>query len=132
MNFYDDRAVKFCQNIAQGLSPEKAAIEAGYSKKTARAKAYKWLEDDRAVSEIEKWKEKAKEVIEQEFNYNTKVSFDKLCEIQELALKPDDKGNYCNLSSAIKAEELKGKMYGVYEAENQQSGLTINYIRNYE
>ena len=62
MNFYDDRAVKFCQNIAQGLSPEKAAVEAGYSKKTARAKAYKWLEDDRAVSEIEKWKEKAKEV----------------------------------------------------------------------
>ena len=63
--------------------------------------------------------------IEKKFSYSVEKSFNKLNEIQELALLPNEKGDYCNLASAIKAEELKGKMYGVYEADNSQKGYSV-------
>ena len=63
--------------------------------------------------------------IEEEFKYSVKESFNKLNEIQSLALLQDEKGNFTNLSAAIKAEELKGKMYGVYEADNKQKQASI-------
>ena len=81
-------------------------------------------------NEIEKLKPKAQAVLEKKFNYSVEQSFKKLCEIQDLALETDDKGNYCNLSAAIKAEELKGKMYGIYEADNKQKNIVIPVIKD--
>lgn len=130
MKIKKDRKRKFIELCAQGIAPYRACIDAGYSEKYANCFASKLL--GKYKDEIDALKPAVQEVIKKEFNYGVKTSFDKLCEIQELALMPDDKGNYNNLMAAIKAEELKGRMYGVYEAENQQSGLTINYIRNYE
>ena len=41
----------------------------------------------------------------------------------------NENGNYSNLSVAAKAEELKGKMYGVYEADNKQKAFNISVNR---
>lgn len=113
-----ERQQKFCEYAAQGDSAYQACIKAGYSQKYAKSDSYKLLE--RYGNEIDKLKPKVQKVIEKKFNYSVEKSFNKLCEIQKLALQPDDKGNYSNLSVATKVEELKGKMYGVYEADNKQ------------
>ena len=68
-------------------------------------------------------KPKVQEVLEQKFKYDVEASFKKLNEIQELALLQNKDGDYSNLTAAIKAEELKGKMYGVYEADNRQKSV---------
>lgn len=130
MKIKKDRKRKFIELCAQGIAPYRACIDAGYSEKYAKNFASVLWE--KYGNEIEVLKPAVQEVIQKEFNYNVKTSFDKLCEIQELALLPNADGEYSNLMAAIKAEELKGRMYGVYEADKQQSGLTINYIRNYE
>lgn len=86
----------------------------------------KWL------PQIESLKPIAKQVIQEKFKYSVQESFRKLNEIQELALLQDIKGNYNNLAAAIKAEELKGRMYGVYELDNSQKmpdSLSINVFK---
>lgn len=106
------------------MSPYQACLKAGY--KPSYAKNFSHILLEKYGNEIEKIKPKVQKIIEEKFNYDVETSFKKLCEIQELALLADEKGNYCNLSSAIKAEELKGKMYGVYEKDNtQKAGINI-------
>ena len=112
------RQQKFCEYVAKGESAYQACVKAGYSEKYAKNYSYIMLE--KYGKAIEQLKPKVQKVIEEKFNYSVEQSFQKLCEIQNLALETDAKGNYNNLSAAIKAEELKGKMYGVYEADNKQ------------
>lgn len=113
-----DRKQKFIEFCALGFAPYQAALKAGYSKAYANKDASKMY--GKYQDEIEKLKPKVKEAIEEEFRYSAKESFKKLQEIQELALLPNGKGDYCNLNSAVKAEELKGKLYGAYELDNKQ------------
>ena len=120
------RQRKFCELVAQGESAYQACIKAGYSEKYANCYSHKLL--GKYKDRIEQLKPKVQKVIEEKFNYSVEQSFQKLCEIQELALKEDEKGNYSNLSAAIKAEELKGKMYGVYEADNKQKAINLTPI----
>lgn len=114
----ENRKQKFIELVAQNVTPYQAALQAGYAKATAKNKSQDMVE--KWLPEIEKLKPVVQEAIEEEFKYSVKDSFKKLCEIQELALLPDEEGNYRNLTAATKAEELKGKMYGVYEADNKQ------------
>ena len=118
-----DRQRKFCEYVAQGLNAYRAAIKAGYSEKYAKTDSHKLLE--RNEKEIEALKPIVQETLEKEFTYSVKESFNKLCEIQELAMLQNENGNYSNLGVAAKAEELKGKMYGVYEADNKQKGYSV-------
>ena len=122
------RPQKFCEFVALGENAYQACLKAGYSEKYAKTFSHKLLE--KYENEIEKLKPKAQAVLEKKFNYSVEQSFKKLCEIQDLALETDNKGNYSNLSAAIKAEELKGKMYGVYEADNKQKNIVIPVIKD--
>ena len=122
-----DRQRNFREYVAQGLNPYRAAIEAGYSEKYAKTNSHKLLEKNE--KEIEALKPIVQETLEKEFTYSVKESFNKLNEIQELAMLPNENGNYSNLGVAAKAEELKGKMYGVYEADNKQKAFNISVNR---
>ena len=123
----EDRQRKFCEYVAQGLNAYRAAIKAGYSEKYAKTDAHKLLEKNE--KEIKALKPIVQETLEKEFTYSVKESFNKLNEIQELAMLPNENGNYSNLGVAAKAEELKGKMYGVYEADNKQKAFNISVNR---
>ena len=123
----EDRQRKFCEYVAQGLNAYRAAIKAGYSEKYAKTNSHKLLEKNE--KEIEALKPIVQETLEKEFTYSVKESFNKLCEIQELAMLQNENGNYSNLGVAAKAEELKGKMYGVYEADNKQKAFNISVNR---
>lgn len=121
---------EFCKFKAQGFSNEESALKAGYARTTAKTKAHLWLGKSEIVAEIEKWKQKAEKKVEEEFNYSVEQSFKKLLEIQELALLPNKDGDYNNLNSAIKAEELKGKLGGCYEKNNTQQSTSITVNNN--
>ena len=114
---------KFCEYVAQGNAAYNACLKAGYTESYSKTFSHKLLE--KYKNEIETLKPIMQKAIEKKFSYSVEKSFNKLNEIQELALLPNEKGDYCNLASAIKAEELKGKMYGVYEADNSQKGYSV-------
>ena len=130
----DKQKLDFCKYYAQGLSCPQAAIKAGYSPKTADAKSYQWLADDRVKKAIENFKEKAQKHIEKKFCYTIEESFKKLQEIQELAYEQDVNGKYYNLTVAAKVEELKGKLAGLYFEKEQIAGVGVNitFNRNYD
>lgn len=114
----EDRKQKFIELVAIGKAPYRACIEAGYSIGYARKNSSDLQE--KYKNQIEALKPIKQQAIQEQFKYTVQESFNKLTEIQQLALLTDEKGNYTNLNAAIKAEELKGKMYGVYEADNSQ------------
>lgn len=120
------RQRKFCEYVAKGESAYQSCIKAGYSSKYAKTNAHKLRE--KYKNEIDQLKPKVQKIVEEKFNYSVEQSFKKLCEIQDLALLEDEKGNYNNLSAAIKAEELKGKMYGCYEIDNKQKNTVLNFV----
>ena len=114
----DERQKKFVELVASGKSPYRACIEAGYSEQYAKAFSGKLLE--KYKNEIEALKPVVQEAIKEEFKYTVKESFDYLCNIQNMAMNSLDKNGNPNLTALIKAEELKGKMFGVYQADNEQ------------
>lgn len=113
-----DRKHKFVELVASGESPYQACIKAGYSPSYAKSNSH--ILREKYKNEIEELKPVARQAIKEEFKYTAIESFRKFQEIQELALLPDAKGNYNNLNAAAKCEEFKGRLYGVYEIENEQ------------
>jgi phage terminase small subunit len=102
---------KFCQCIIKGMNQTDAYREA-YNTKNAKdetlwSNASRLMNDSKVAARLEE----LKKGIEKELIYSALESFNKLKEIQELALgnqlKPD-------LTNALKAEELKGKLAGLY------------------
>ena len=133
MKIKKDRKQIFIELVAQNITPYQAALQAGYSKATAKNKSQDMVE--KWLPQIEKLRPIAQKAIEEEFKYTAIESFKKFLEIQALALLPDKKGHYTNLTAAAKCEELKGRLYGVYEVDNSQKtpdSLQINVIKKEE
>lgn len=124
MKIEKDRKQKFIEFVAMGIEPYRACINAGYSPKYAKTNSH--IMREKYENEIEAFKPIAKQAIEEEFKYSIKESFEKLNEIQELAMMPNNKGDYTNLSPAVKAEELKGKLAGIYKEDNEQKAASLN------
>ena len=118
----------FCELVAKGEAPYKACLIAGYSEHYAKKDSSKMQE--KYKKEIEEFEAIAQETIEKEFSYSIKESFKKLCEIQEMALNSLDKNGNPNLNALIKAEELKGKMFGLYKADNEQKNASYEISIN--
>lgn len=131
----DEMRLKFAKYYAQGHNAEQSAILAGYSSKYARHNAYAILKRPDVQEMLDKLKTIAKDVAQKKFEYTVEQSFKKLLEIQDLAMKANQKdGEYYNLGTAAKVEELKAKLCGLFEIDNKQKSLpiSINFINNYE
>ena len=122
---------KFCKEYVLCLNGTKAALEAGYSKVSAYSIACENLKKP----EIKEYIAALRKEEEEQFYYSRVMSFRKLEEAQQMALdnlfikvtkdgdtieipKPD-------IAAFLKAEELKGKLNGLYEPEIRQD-ITIN------
>lgn len=107
---------KFCQGVAKGLNYSDAyreAYNAGKMKpESVNRLATELMKDIKIKSRVDELKQKATE----EIKYTVEDSFLKLSEIQALAMKNK------KLSDAIKAEELKGKLKGLYVEKREISG----------
>ncbi len=127
-----DRQEKFCKEYVLCLCKTRAAINAGYSKKTAGTIASKLMQNPK----IKDYIAELRKTEDAEFYYSRKKSFERLEEIQKLALenveikftkdgeqitipKPD-------LSTFLKAEELKCKLHGLYTPVKEKDILNIN------
>lgn len=127
----NERQKKFCREYVLTLNGTQSALNAGYSKNSAYSIACENLKKP----EIKEYIAALRKDEEDQFYYSRTMSFKKLEEAQRLALdnvfikvtkdgetieipKPD-------LPAFLKAEELKGKMSGLYEPEIRQD-ITIN------
>jgi len=121
----ESRKKKFIELVAQGITPYQAALKAGYALTTAKNKSQDMVE--KWLPEIDALKPIVREIVKEELKYDVINCFNEFEEVRELALMPDEKGNYSNLSSAIKAIENKGKLVGAFEKDNvQKSGGGVN------
>jgi len=128
---YDD----FCRYYAEGHSAEESAVMAGFAPSYARRNSYKLPQRPYLAEKIEQYKEIAKKMAEEKFKYTVEQSFNKLKEIQDLAMEANQKdGEYYNLGTATKAEELKAKLCGLFEVDNKQKSLpiSITFVNEYE
>jgi len=121
---------KFCKEYVISLNGTKAALNAGYSKNTAYSIACENLKKP----EIKEYIAQLRKDEEEQFYYSRSMSFKKLEEAQELALERVTQtkyGEYSNpdIAAFLKAEELKGKLNGLYEAETKQE-ININCMGN--
>lgn len=131
----DELRLKFAEYYAQGHTAEESARLAGYSPKYARHNAYAILKRPDVQEMVGKFKTIANNLAIQKFEYTVEQSFKKLEEIQDLAMEANQKdGEYYNLGTAAKVEELKAKLCGLFEIDNKQKSLpiSINFINNYE
>ena len=102
---------KFCQYIVEGLS-QVDAYKKAFEIKTAKANSVYTMASRLLKNvKIESRLEELKKGVEKELAYSAIESFKRLKEIQSMALsnqlRPD-------LTNAIKAEELCGKLAGLY------------------
>lgn len=99
---------KFCELIAQGKSQVDAYITAygkgNSSNNTIKTNAYRLMNKQNIINRLAELKEKT----EKELKYTKEQSYKNLCEIQKQALQEN------NLNAYIKAEELKGKLFDLY------------------
>lgn len=118
---------KFCKEYVLTNNGTKAALNAGYSRDTAYSIACENLKKPEIKARIAE----LRKAEENEFYYSRAMSFKKLEEAQATALeriaytKDGDSYDNPDLHAFIKAEELKGKMAGLYEPEIRQD-ITIN------
>lgn len=115
---------KFCRGVAKGLNYSDAyreAYNAGKMKpESVNRLATELMKNIKIASRVEELKQKAAEGIK----YTVEDSFRKLSEIQALALARKRKFGIADpdLTNAIKAEELKGKLKGLYVEKREISG----------
>ena len=127
----DERRQKFIELCAQGKEAYRAAIEAGFSPKYAKTDSHKLRDKyEKQISDLKPIADKAKqETFIEQIQYTAKDCYREFEEVRALALLPDDKGNYRNLSAAAKAIENKGRLVGAYEADNSQKAVKLPCIQ---
>ncbi len=108
----NERQRKFVREYIKTNNATQAAITAGYSKKTAYSIGNENLKKPEIKKELEKYQEKQ----QKKFEYTVEDSFNNLRKAQELALNRKNPLGEANpdLTNFIKAEELKGKLKGLY------------------
>lgn len=113
---------KFAQNVASGMTYSNAYRGSynteNYKEKSIHEKASQLMGNVKILARIEE----LREGIAKELHYTAKESFDKLEEMRQLALTPNGVTGKMELAPAIKAEELKGKLGGLYVDQVKNTG----------
>jgi len=119
---------KFAQEIAKGKT-QSDAYRASYNIKNTKDKSINELasvlaNDIKIISRVKDLSQKALKHVE----YDIEAHYKELEEIRQLALHPETIFDKKELSSAIKATELKGKLKGFYTEQVKHSGEIDNNI----
>lgn len=106
--------------FAYGKNSNKNTLYKGASQFFKSPKITPWLEA---------FNSNVFKTVQEELNYSAIEHFRELDNLKTIALMSYDKNGNPNISSAIKAEELKGKVAGLYnnkeENENNNSTITV-------
>lgn len=117
----NERQKKFVREYIKTNNATQSALSAGYSKKTAYSIGQENLKKPEIAQAIEKQLKKNVE----RFEYTIQDSFNNLKKAQEIALARRNQLGESNpdVQSFIKAEELKGKLCGLYIDKKEISGI---------
>lgn len=117
----NERQKKFVREYIKTNNATQSALSAGYSKKTAYSIGQENLKKPEIAQAIEKQLKKNVE----RFEYTIQDSFNNLKKAQEIALSRKNQIGESNpdVQSFIKAEELKGKLCGLYIDKKEISGI---------
>lgn len=117
----NERQKKFVREYIKTNNATQSALSAGYSKKTAYSIGQENLKKPEIAEAIEKQLKKNVE----RFEYTIQDSFNNLKKAQEIALARRNQLGESNpdVQSFIKAEELKGKLCGLYIDKKEISGI---------
>lgn len=128
-----EKQKKFCKEYVLSLNATQAAIKAGYKESSA----YSIGSENLTKPEIKEYIAKLRKTEEENFYYSRSMSFKKLEEVQKMALdhlfiKVTNDGETIeipqpDLKNFLKAEELKGKLNGLYvEKTETKTDFNIN------
>ena len=127
----------FCKAIAlEGLNQSDAYRKAyptslKWADKTVRNNAYMLMQSSDILATISELKEEIKNKMQEALVYTAKQSFDNLLDIQKRAKEKEV------FKDELKAEELKGKIAGLYEEVHKFKGdkdapfetnININFV----
>ena len=106
---------KFVQEYLSNGGNATAAYRVAYDSKNmneacTNVNACKLLKNNKIALRLDAYKQEVKETV----LYTAEKSFNKLNELLALALCPDGENGRMNLQAALKAEELKGRLVGLY------------------
>ena len=101
---------EYLSNGGNATKAYKVAYDNNMSEKQQNEEACKLLKHPKISQRLNEYQEKAQEAV----LYTAEKSFNKLNELLALALCPDVENGRMNLQAALKAEELKGRLVGLY------------------
>ena len=102
---------EYLSNGGNATQAYKVAYDAeNTSSKTINENASRMLANSKIKARLNEYQEKTQETV----LYTAEKSFNKLDELLELALTPEGESGRINLQAALKAEELKGRLVGLY------------------
>ena len=102
---------EYLSNGGNATQAYKVAYDAkNTSSKTINENASRMLANSKIKARLNEYQEKTQETV----LYTAEKSFNKLNELLALALCPDGENGRMNLQAALKAEELKGRLVGLY------------------
>ena len=115
MNKLTPKQEKFVQEYLSNGGNATQAYKVAYpgtkmTKKQIGIEAFKMLQNPKISLVLANYKQEVKETV----LYTAEKSFNKLNELLELALCPEGESGRINLQAALKAEELKGRLVGLY------------------
>ena len=115
---------KFVQEYLSNHGNATQAYEVAYpgtkmTKKQIGIEAFKMLQNPKISLVLKNYQEEVKETV----LYTAEKSFNKLNELLALALCPDGENGRMNLQAALKAEELKGKLTGLYTERVENTNI---------
>ena len=100
------------------------------SNNSVNVEASRFFKNPKITPWIERFQTNQQQTIQEQLNYDALKHFEELNEMKDAAMNCSDKYHNPNVSAAIKAVELKGKLAGLYkdERDNGIDGRSINVM----
>ncbi len=116
--------------VANGMNKPSEAYLFAYncenmSKEAVAVEAQKLLKNPKVALWINHAKENFQKTVKDELNYSLIDCFREIDDMKEKALNCSDKYNNPNVSAALKAVELKGKLAGHFVEKHQVTGENL-------
>ena len=110
---------EYLSNGGNATKAYKVAYDNKMSEKQQNEEACKLLKHPKISQRLNVYQQEVKETV----LYTAEKSFNKLNELLALALCPEGESGRINLQAALKAEELKGKLTGLYTERVEQTNI---------
>jgi len=100
------------------------------NRNTLYKESSKFFHDPKITPWLKYYQDNTAKTIREELNYTAKEHFDELNNLKELALNCIDKYFNPDVKTMLKAEELKGKLAGLYKNDTEENVSNITVMND--